>query len=630
MLYTRVSLFAFVLLAICTGCNDEGDDTASFDYAIREHFVIPEPGDLGPHAGEVYTRTGVLPDTWTVDFDACSSKGEIVEFDWRIDGAPIETTSGCRDFSQVFDAEGRYEVELTTRDAEGGEDVARRTVEIEEILIVAMGDSYASGEGVPDRPIPEEALDAAYAAEAARDAAEAARDAAIASFVAAQADFLAESQRLDDVLAAQTSYLNALAARDATCPLPAADCVLAQAAVERERVRFAAALLGLGLERFGVGETSGIRGAIASLRAAAQATRDLARDARDAAVAAYQAADDELQEAIDAAIPLWQNARCHRSARSWQALVAQDLSVDPKTAVTFVHLSCSGATVQTGLIGEYGGIVPVGDEMLPPQVERADALVGEREVDLFLVSIGGNDANFSTVIGACVGLTTCYDNPVIDEIGTFWLNSQCQLGGLFFRERCSDLYVPAVYQVYDAGLDASTVFFDGIGEPDECGDPAVELDGCNGLDDLPRNHGKLYDDLVSAFGIEAASRVFLTGYPQLTFDESGEHCGWNVADGLDERLRNLPGVSQAEMDWAGTVVTPALNTNMADTSTILGWTFVDAHVERFAPHGYCSSDSWLVRVPESMPIEASPYGSVHPNALGQGAYADAVMEALAR
>jgi len=94
------------------------------------------------------------------------------------------------------------------------------------------------------------------------------------------------------------------------------------------------------------------------------------------------------------------------------------------------------------------------------------------------------------------------------------------------------------------------------------------------------------------------------------------------------QLRNLPGVTTAELDWAGNTVTPALQLTMAGVAASYGWTFIDAHASVFERHGYCSTDGWIVRVQESPLVEASPYGAVHSNAAGQAAYAQAVVQAV--
>jgi lysophospholipase L1-like esterase len=633
------TLFSATLLALAPWSTPARAQSlsAQFDWVMPERFAVPTivDGGAAAHAGEVYTALPISPASWSVEFDACASTGPIAVYEWRIDGQLVDARAGCSGFSHDFPAEGSYAVALTVLDGAGGSHTRAVPVTVDDLLIVALGDSYGSGEGVPDVPVAQEDLDLAAAKQTARDSAEAALDAAQQSYLAALAEYQATAAQLDAALAAQQDYLDAKAAVAASCPLPVLACAEATAELTRATAAFAAALADIGLSNLDLDSTTSIRNAISNLRALAAGARDLALATRDAAAAALDAAQDELAAAIAALAPEWQNARCHRSAHSWQVQVAAALAADPHTSVTFVHLACSGATIQEGLIGPYGGIAPVGNELLAPQVDRARQLVcgaacdaGSRRVDAFLVSIGGNDANFADVIATCVLGEPCYDNPVIDGAAQVALGLLCGEGGIDFGQSCLPGYDDAESIVVDAGLDASTVFFDGFQEPATCGDPSVELDGCNGLDDLPANYEKLHARLASAFGADAASRVYLTAYPQLTLDENEQRCGWSASDSLAKQRRNLPGVTTAEMEWAGTTVTGALQATMSAVAAVYGWSFVDGHVTAFEPHGYCSTDGWIVRVQESPLVEASPFGAVHPNAAGQQAYAQAVVQAV--
>jgi len=98
----------------------------------------------------------------------------------------------------------------------------------------------------------------------------------------------------------------------------------------------------------------------------------------------------------------WTDALCDRSQNSGWVLAGQDIeSCDNKTSVTFVHLACSGAIVEHGLIGPYPGTAKLGlfdyaychshPDCIPPQLEQARQLVGSREIDALMISIGGND-----------------------------------------------------------------------------------------------------------------------------------------------------------------------------------------------------------------------------------------------
>ncbi len=94
----------------------------------------------------------------------------------------------------------------------------------------------------------------------------------------------------------------------------------------------------------------------------------------------------------------WVDDVCHRSLRSGHAEAALRMEEDdPHTSVTLVHLACSGATVTEGLLGPQtrDGVTR------PGQISAAAALVGEREVDAALVSIGANDLEFASIAMFC-------------------------------------------------------------------------------------------------------------------------------------------------------------------------------------------------------------------------------------
>jgi hypothetical protein len=68
--------------------------------------------------------------------------------------------------------------------------------------------------------------------------------------------------------------------------------------------------------------------------------------------------------------PTWQSEQCHRSALAGPARPARAIEqADERTSVTFLHLACSGATINDGLLGSYAGIEP--GARLPPQVTAA-------------------------------------------------------------------------------------------------------------------------------------------------------------------------------------------------------------------------------------------------------------------
>lgn len=85
-----------------------------------------------------------------VQFDACPAGGPppaSAAYTWRIDGLP-PVQAGCR-YDYTFPTLGPHRVELTVTGS-GAPAVTAQTVDLVDYLIVSFGDSYASGEGVPD------------------------------------------------------------------------------------------------------------------------------------------------------------------------------------------------------------------------------------------------------------------------------------------------------------------------------------------------------------------------------------------------------------------------------------------------------------------------------------------------
>ncbi|MCJ7726988.1 MAG: hypothetical protein MUP76_11460, partial [Acidimicrobiia bacterium] len=106
------------------------------------------------------------------------------------------------------------------------------------------------------------------------------------------------------------------------------------------------------------------------------------------------------------------HAAARRSSLSWPSQVAIDLErSDKKSSVTFVSVAASSATIDKGLLGPQNQRLPLA------QVPRVAAMVGEREIDILLVSIGGNDIGFSRIIAGLVDADAwldpiCYENDL--------------------------------------------------------------------------------------------------------------------------------------------------------------------------------------------------------------------------
>jgi hypothetical protein len=296
--------------------------------------------------------------------------------------------------------------------------------------------------------------------------------------------------------------------------------------------------------------------------------------------------------------------------------------------VTFIHLPCSGASIEAGVIGPYDGIEPVElNELtgmlehaalpLPAQADRARELIcgascdeSDRVVDAFLLSVGANDVNFAEIVHTCIVGEPCFGNPVPDGAAAATFALLCAGLGAF-SSACDDFYSSL------ESFDAEEAFLDGRNEPPS-----------NGLDDLPTHYQSLQTALADAFGAGASSAVFLTEYPDITRDSDGAPCGWEITQSLAEQTMNLPGVSPAEMIWSDAVVQTQLAAAMQTAAGVHGWNYVGQIASAFETHGYCAADNWVNRVQDSYLEQGGIEGTLHPSQTGQVVYRDAILSAL--
>lgn len=122
-----------------------------------------------------------------------------------------------------------------------------------------------------------------------------------------------------------------------------------------------------------------------------------------------------------------------------------------------------------------------------------------------------------------------------------------------------------------------------------------------------------------------ADRMFLTQYPIVTRDQDVMLCGQS-----GDPARELPGVTPSEYAWAESAAGQRLNDVIAAQQAALGWTPVDGIDAAFRGHGYCSTDTWMVRIQDSFMTQATYWGIAHPTTPGQSAYATRIADALRR
>jgi hypothetical protein len=103
----------------------------------------------------------------------------------------------------------------------------------------------------------------------------------------------------------------------------------------------------------------------------------------------------------------WDYVNCHRSTRSGQANAAIDLEqADPHSSVTFIYLACSGAQIDSGILGIKDGNSGIPEE---PQAKQAyDLTIGKgRNIDALMLGIGGNDIGFVPIVAECALQVDC-------------------------------------------------------------------------------------------------------------------------------------------------------------------------------------------------------------------------------
>jgi lysophospholipase L1-like esterase len=282
----------------------------------------------------------------------------------------------------------------------------------------------------------------------------------------------------------------------------------------------------------------------------------------------------------------WQDRRCHRSAQGFEAQAASRIeAASPKTSVTFVPLACSGASITTGMLGPYAGIAPSGGIQLPPQVDAMTTLIGSRQADAVLVSIGINDLGFGHVAFFCV------DDGVDKKTATSvdcWneryptASSQTTLRD-FVRTRAAAL--PNRFARLDAALDA-------VGIP--------------------------------------AETVYVTEYPNGTRGAGGRTCD-PLIPYVDGRPYGSPVrgmITRAEAAEAESELIVPVNDALRSAAATYGWHFVSGIAAQSVAQGLCAARPWFVGVLQSLVEQHDVLGTLHPNRLGQQAMAKLAVSAL--
>lgn len=584
---------------------------ATFDWTVPERFGLDEDGD----GLTDYLRTveEISPPSWPVDFDACDIEGG-TRYVWHVDRRRVASVDSCR-YTHEFPAEGTYDVAVHVVFSPGASVWAEEVVTVQDWLIVSFGDSYASGEGVPEVPAANDALVRAIEdAFADLQDARAHRDAARDHFEAV----FEEKGLWDDILERRRQRRQEF--RDACSDVEDWDDVVTCKNFLTDR--------GLSFTAFSDAQEH-FQDLVSNAQERVNDLADALAEAQAALNSAISAVEN-IRSAIQALAngisnPVWQEPypnetwgeeNCHRSANAAPARAAAALErSDPRTSVTFVHLACTGAQMT------------VHRAQMTEQVPWADELVGPREIDAVLLSIGGNDAGFADIATACAGQQPCYvENPVINPADASLL---CGLMGLIgFGSECSARF----------GIDliptesAATILTDGVTNtlPGRYEQLATEMfPGLTGLlepevgpGSAGRGRPGSTSDPVDRLRSE---RVYITEYVDMTKDDALAYCRFDRTDPLG----TIPGITADEMDWLDNTATTGINGAVERAASLHGWNYVSQIYTAYAPHGYCAEDHWVVRVHETFLTQLGEKGVAHPNNLGHILNGQAILAELA-
>jgi lysophospholipase L1-like esterase len=269
----------------------------------------------------------------------------------------------------------------------------------------------------------------------------------------------------------------------------------------------------------------------------------------------------------DAVYPGSYDNGCHRSdvAEIHSAAIALDAAI---------NLACSGASTANVFRSSNGGVGHKGEA---PQADQLAAVAKDYDIELVVLSIGGNDLGFTDVITACV--------------------SSFSIGG------------PPCHGSQQAGVDAKMA--------------SVMADVAKAIDEIEAA-------LSSARQKPGSYRLILQSYPS-PMPRASEI---RYVEGNWDRL-TIGGCPlwNVDADWARDSLVPQIDANLQAVATAAGVEFLSLR-DAFQGREICSTSSSLVNGDSDTPssathewmrflvsgaIQGDLQESIHPNAFGQQA-----------
>lgn len=356
----------------------------------------------------------------------------------------------------------------------------------------------------------------------------------------------------------------------------------------------------------------------------------------------------------------WDYASCNRSRWSGFVRAAQQVeSADDRSNVTLVDVACAGGEVDKGYIRNIQSIsppvtteTPTGGILYPkrrlkangvqlagyeePQVDQVRTMTRGAKVDSVLLSIGGNDAGLSDVGIACaledLAAPNCYN-----EVPFYWDTKP---------------NAKPLYEVVDQNLVDLKKRYQRMapcfGATGTCrttkvkgGQPASKATPSKALR-LVRDKNLvhiMYPDLTSTTGtvtvaaaspgptdIEPCTNLPLPQSPMNQIDNTWAYEGLYVGEA--ETPYTIPDTWSPPLPLPDPDVLIPRGDGLANlirnNAKRYGWTPELGVLTQSRGHGLCAPTAWTYGLTQAQLLTnpANPAGALHPNDLGQAAYAD--------
>lgn len=273
----------------------------------------------------------------------------------------------------------------------------------------------------------------------------------------------------------------------------------------------------------------------------------------------------------------WSSVPCHRSVNNGRRMASDRINDMAGASTTFVDFSCAGAQIDAGLIGSMTSVAPqTPGATITSQIDRVATWQSQhnnQKIDILLISIGGNDVGFGSVVKDCM------------------LPSNCTTGT------------------------AVTTAIDRI------------------QNFLPDALGRLDTQIRQRLNV---GKIYITEYSNPFLEEDGSFCGdfddffTPSGDLLGIAMRFIS--SQESQFLHNHFLGPLNNTLKTFAGQHTGWRFVAGVHDTFGPHGFCNGadQRWINTLGDSFVRQGDHKGVAHPNTTGHKAYADSIIAQATR